>query len=86
VSLGSDGRNADLKGLICNLSDDTTPDQYIKTTKEILTFVARNYYSCTSDVMEGLQQLKLDDPQATTDPDPKKSSRARTVKDCPTKT
>jgi hypothetical protein len=46
------------------------PDQYIKTTKEIKNFVGRTYTKFTGDLIQAVEDLSLDDPQAPTDPDP----------------
>jgi hypothetical protein len=46
------------------------PDQYIKTTKEIKNFVGRTYTKVTGDLVQAVEDLSLDDPQAPTDPDP----------------
>jgi hypothetical protein len=52
-----------LKGFVYDLTEEHTPDQYIKTTKEIVLFVARTYKSYTSELVQGTQQLELDDIQ-----------------------
>jgi hypothetical protein len=45
------------------------PDQYIKTTKEIKNFVGRTYTKFTGDLIQEVEDLKLDNPQAPIDPD-----------------
>jgi hypothetical protein len=65
-----EGKEPDLKGFIYDIPDEMTRDRFIKTTDEIITFVARKYKSYTSELVEGLHRLQLDDPQTPSDPDP----------------
>jgi hypothetical protein len=65
-----EGREPDLKGHVYDLTDDKTPELYINTTKEIITFVGRKYKDYNMEIVQGLEKLKLDDPQPPTDPDP----------------
>jgi hypothetical protein len=60
----------ELKGVVYALTDERNPDQYLKTTKEIITFIASRCTSYTTELIEGLQELQITDPQAPTDPDP----------------
>jgi hypothetical protein len=46
------------------------PDQYIKTMKEIKNFVGRTYTKYTGDLIQAVEDLNLDNPQAPVDPDP----------------
>jgi hypothetical protein len=71
-SQGFDGRVPELKGFNFGLTEERTPEQYVRTTKKVITYVASKFTSLISDlpVVEGLQALSLDDPQPPTDPDP----------------
>jgi hypothetical protein len=40
------------------------PDQYIKTTKEIKNFIGRTYTKFTGDLIQAVEDLNLDNPQA----------------------
>jgi hypothetical protein len=61
------GRVPELKGAVYEITSERNPDRYLKTTKEIITFMASRCTSYTTELIEGLQ---LTDPQAPTDPDP----------------
>jgi hypothetical protein len=63
-----EGRVPEHKGSVYDLTTERNPDQFIKSTKEIFTFVASKCTSYTSELIEGLQELQLTDPQAPTDP------------------
>jgi hypothetical protein len=65
-----EGRVPELKGAVYDLTIERNPDQYLKTTKEIITFMASRCTSYTTELIEGLQELQITDPQAPTDPDP----------------
>jgi hypothetical protein len=51
-----EGREPELKGHIYD--------------KEIITFVGRKYEAYNMELIQGLEQLKLDDPKSPADPDP----------------
>jgi hypothetical protein len=65
-----EGRVPELKGAVYDLTIERNPDQYLKMTKEIITFMASRCTSYTTELIEGLQKLQITDPQAPTDPDP----------------
>jgi hypothetical protein len=65
-----EGRVPELKGAVYDITSERNPDRYLKTTKEIFTFMASRCTSYTTELIEGLQNLQLTDPQAPTDPDP----------------
>jgi hypothetical protein len=52
------------------LTEERTPDQYVRTIKKVIKYVASKFTSFTSDLVKGLQALSLDDPQPPTDPHP----------------
>jgi hypothetical protein len=60
----------ELNGAVYDLTIERNPDQYLKMTKEIITFMASRCTSYTTELIEGLQELQITDPQAPTDPDP----------------
>jgi hypothetical protein len=65
-----EGRVPELKGAVYDLTIERNPDQYLETTKGIITFMASRCTSYTTELIEGLQELQITDPQAPTDPDP----------------
>jgi hypothetical protein len=65
-----EGREPTLKGHVYDFTGKQMPDQYIKTTKEIKNFVGRTYTKFTGDLVQAVEDLSLDNPQAPTDPDP----------------
>jgi hypothetical protein len=60
-----------LKGFIYDSTGERNPDQYIKTTKEIVNYVGRTYTKFTSEFTQAVRDLQLVDPIAPADPDPK---------------
>jgi hypothetical protein len=45
------------------------PDQFIKTTKEIKNYVGRTYTKYTTDLVQAVEDLVIQDPVAPADPD-----------------
>jgi hypothetical protein len=66
-----EGREPSLKGHIYNVTGERNPDQYIKTTKEIVNYVGRTYTKFTSEFITAVMELELDDPEAPDNPDPR---------------
>ena len=58
-----------LRGHIFNYTGERTPDQYIKTTKEIINYVGRTYTKYTTEFTEAVQNLKLVDPTPPATPE-----------------
>ena len=63
-----EGREPSLKGHVYDFTGDRTPDQYIRTTKEIVTYVGRTYTKYTSDFTQAMNTLTLHDPVAPANP------------------
>ena len=57
-----EGREPSLKGFVYDYTGERTPDQYIKTTKEIVNYVGRTYTKYTLDFTEVVNKLELVDP------------------------
>jgi len=68
-----EGHKPTLKGFIYDYTRERNPDQFMKTTKEIISYVRRTYIKYTTDFMQAVQDLKLEElseplpPQDTTD-------------------
>jgi hypothetical protein len=65
-----EGREPSLKGFIYDSTGERSPDQYIKTNKEIINYVGRMNTTYTADFTQAVRDLKLTMPQAPADPDP----------------
>ena len=65
-----EGREPSLRGHIYDSTGERNPDQYIKTTKEIVNYVGRTYTKFTYEFTNAVIKLELDDPEAPPDPDP----------------
>jgi hypothetical protein len=65
-----EGREPSMKGHIYDFTGERNPKQWIKTTKEIVSFVGRTYTKFTSEFTEAVKELKLADPVEPTNPDP----------------
>ena len=65
-----EGREPLLKGFIYDVTREWNPDQYIKTTKEIINYVGRTYMKYTAEFTQAVRDLELDDPTAPVNPDP----------------
>jgi hypothetical protein len=66
-----EGREPSLKGFIDDVTGERNPDQYIKTTKEIVNYVGRTYTKFTSEFINAVNDLELDDPEEPANPDPR---------------
>jgi hypothetical protein len=65
-----EGREPSLKGFIYDATGKRSPDQYIKTTKAIVNYVGRTYNKFTSEFINAVMILELDNPQAPPKPEP----------------
>ena len=65
-----EGREPSLKGFIYDVTGEQNPDQYIKTTKEIINYVGRTYMKYTAEFTQAVRDLELDAPTALENPDP----------------
>jgi hypothetical protein len=61
-----EGRVHELKGAMYDITSERNPDRYLKTTKEMITFMASRCTSYTTELIEGLQNLQLTGPHRTT--------------------
>ena len=59
-----------LKGFIFDYNGEHTPDQYIWTMKEIVTYIRRTNNKYTGHFIMGVQTLTLANPVKLTAPDP----------------
>jgi hypothetical protein len=57
-----------LKGFIFDHTGEQNPEQYLKTTKEIVNFVGRTYDRHKPKFIKAVEELKLDDPEAPSTP------------------
>ena len=64
------GREPSLKGYIYDFTGERNPDQWIKTTKEIQSYVGRVYTKYTDEFTTAVEQLTLVQPTKPNDPDP----------------
>jgi hypothetical protein len=65
-----EGREPSLKGFIYDSMGKPSPNQYIKTTKEIINYVGRMYMKYTAEFTQAVRDLELMMPTAPDDPDP----------------
>ena len=65
-----EGREPSLKGFIYDATGERNPDQYIKTTKEIINYVGRTYTKYTAEFTQAMRDLKLGALTAPANPDP----------------
>jgi hypothetical protein len=65
-----EGREPSLKGYIYDSTGERNPDQFIKTTKEIISYVGRTYTKYTGEFTQAVRDLKITDPAAPPNPDP----------------
>jgi hypothetical protein len=65
-----EGREPSLKGFIYDSTGEQSPDQYIKTTKEVNNYVGRTYTKNTAAFTQAIRDLELVAPIAPTNPDP----------------
>jgi hypothetical protein len=59
-----EGWEPSLKGFIYNSTGERIPDQYIKTTKEIINYVGRMYTKYTVEFTQAVRDLELTMPVA----------------------
>jgi hypothetical protein len=64
-----EGREPTLKGYVYDFTGERMPDQFIKTTKEIKNYVGRTYTKYTTDLVQAVEDLVIQDPVAPADPD-----------------
>lgn len=64
------GRELSLKGYIFDSTGERNPDQFIKTTKEIISYVVRTYTKYTGEFTQAVRDLTLTEPTAPPNPDP----------------
>ena len=57
-----------MKGFIFDFTGSKNPDQYIKTTKQLVTYFGSNSKHYPSDFCEAITELQLDDPQVPNQP------------------
>ena len=65
-----EGREASLKGLIYDVTGERNPDQFIKTTKEIINYIGRMYMKYTAEFTQTVRDLELADLTAPENSDP----------------
>jgi hypothetical protein len=65
-----EGREPSLKGFIYDYTGERNPDQFIKTTKEVVSYVGRQYKKYTSDFTQAVRDLDLVAPTAPAAPNP----------------
>jgi hypothetical protein len=65
-----EGREPSLKGFIYDSTGERNPDQYIKTTKEVINYVGRTYTKYTGEFTQAVRDLELVDPTPPPNPDP----------------
>ena len=65
-----EGREPSLKGFVYDSTGERSPDQFIKTTKEIVNYVGRTYTKYTAEFTQAVRDLELADPPAPAAPDP----------------
>jgi hypothetical protein len=53
-----EGREPSLKGFIYDSTGERSPDQYIKTTKEIINYVGRTYTKYTAEFTQAVRDLQ----------------------------
>ena len=61
-SLRFEGREPSLKGHIYDFTGERNPDQWIRTTCEIKSYVGRTYSKFTDAFTKAIDELVLDDP------------------------
>ena len=52
------------------MTGEQNPDQFIKTTKEIINYIGRMYTKYTAEFTQAVRDVELDDPTAPENPDP----------------
>lgn len=64
-----EGREPSLRGYVYDFTGERNPEQWIKTTKEIVSHIGRTYTKYTSEFTEAVRELTLANPEAPEDPD-----------------
>jgi hypothetical protein len=65
-----EGREPSLKGFIYDSTGERSPDQFIKTTKEVINYVGRTYTKYTAEFTQAVRDLELVVPMPPANPDP----------------
>ena len=65
-----EGCEPTLKGHMYNYTGERNPEQWIRTTNEIATYVGRTYKKYTAEFTEAVRTLVLNDPTVPDAPDP----------------
>ena len=65
-----EGREPRLQGHIYDWTGERTPEQYIRTTREISTYVGVVYTKYTADFTTAVETFELNDPEEPPAPDP----------------
>eukprot|EP00934_Nitzschia_sp_Nitz4_P002894 Nitzschia sp. Nitz4//scaffold489_size5144//2753//5083//NITZ4_009231-RA/size5144-processed-gene-0.2-mRNA-1//1//CDS//3329552900//2884//frame0 len=63
------GSEPTLKGFIYDYAGERNPSQWIKTTKELKTYVARTFTKNTGDLLDAMDSLTLTDPVEPPEPE-----------------
>ena len=63
-----EGREPTLQGNIYDSTGERNPDQFIKTTKEIINYVGRTFTRYTGEFTQAVRDLHLDNPTKPDDP------------------
>ena len=63
-----DGREPTLKGHVYDLSTEKNNEQYVKTTKEVMNWVGREYTKHTGELVQAVSTLQLAAPVAPANP------------------
>ena len=58
-----------MQGFIYDYRGERNPSQWLKTTKEIVLYVGRNYQKYTTELTKAVEELELMDPVAPARPD-----------------
>jgi hypothetical protein len=65
-----EGREPSMKGYMYDFTGERNLEQWIKTAKEIVSFLGRTYTKFTLEFTEGVGELRLIDPVEPTNPVP----------------
>jgi hypothetical protein len=68
TQLRFEGRDPSLKGHIYDATGERNPDQYIKTTKEIINYIGRTYTKYMAEFTQAARDLELTDLALPTNP------------------
>ena len=64
-----EGSEPSLKGYVYDLQNEKNSDQFVKTTKEVISWVGREYTTYTGELCKAVETLTLVDPAQPTNPD-----------------